>query len=196
MNNFSKIFTNLKNERGLSNKQIASFTGVNQKEVKKWESGLSFPTDSKVLNALEGLLGTEISKSLKNFENNFENKVQNINYEESIFKVNKEKIDLKNTKLDRVRTSFKRKNPTLNKSSENYENQIDDTFISLEQSQPSEIMRLKDKEMPYIYDTNQIGFYFSRNIKTFAMLGLFLVIIVTSFSLFWDSVVFIIDALF
>ena len=66
MNSFNSVFIKLKTERGLSNKQIASFTGVTQKEVKKWESGVSFPTDYKVLNALEGLLGTEITKSLKN----------------------------------------------------------------------------------------------------------------------------------
>ena len=48
MNSFNSVFIKLKTERGLSNKQIASFTGVTQKEVKKWESGVSFPTDYKI----------------------------------------------------------------------------------------------------------------------------------------------------
>ena len=59
MNNFQIEFKRLKADRGLSNKQIASFTGVKVKDVKQWEAGTSFPTDKKIINALEGLLGTE-----------------------------------------------------------------------------------------------------------------------------------------
>ena len=58
MNNFQIEFKRLKADRGLSNKQIASFTGVKVKDVKQWEAGTSFPTDKKIVNALEGLLGT------------------------------------------------------------------------------------------------------------------------------------------
>ena len=54
MENFSTLFMRLKKERGLSNKQIASFTGANLKEVKKWDAGVSFPTDKKVIVALGG----------------------------------------------------------------------------------------------------------------------------------------------
>ena len=57
MNNFQIEFKRLKADRGLSNKQIASFTGVKVKDVKQWEAGTSFPTDKKIINALEGLLG-------------------------------------------------------------------------------------------------------------------------------------------
>ena len=74
MSNFQNTFNRLKKERQLSNKQVASFTGVKVKDVKKWETGMSFPTDSKVVDALEGILGTEIIKSLEGFkteENNF-----------------------------------------------------------------------------------------------------------------------------
>ena len=63
MENFSTLFMRLKKERGLSNKQIASFTGANLKEVKKWDAGVSFPTDKKVIVALEGLLGREVMKN-------------------------------------------------------------------------------------------------------------------------------------
>ena len=41
MNNFSSIFTRLREQRGLSIKQIASFTGASTKDVKKWEAGTS-----------------------------------------------------------------------------------------------------------------------------------------------------------
>ena len=196
MNSFNSVFIKLKTERGLSNKQIASFTGVTQKEVKKWESGVSFPTDYKVLNALEGLLGTEITKSLKNFEQYAQNKIETKIVEEDIFKVNKEKISVKNTKIDSLRTSLKRKNSNTNKTNDLYENKADDTFVSNYQDQPNKLLSFDDSEVPYIQDAKQVGFYFTRNIKTFAMLSLFLLIIVTSFNLFWDSIRLIIDALF
>jgi transcriptional regulator with XRE-family HTH domain len=196
MNSFNSVFIKLKTERGLSNKQIASFTGVTQKEVKKWESGVSFPTDYKILNALEGLLGTEITKSLKNFEQYAQNKIETKIVEDDIFKVNKEQISVKNTKIDSLRTSLKRKNSNSNKTNDLYENKVDDTFISNYQDQPNKLLNFDDSEAPYIQDVNQVGFYFTRNIKTFAMLSLFLLIIITSFNLFWDSIRLIIDALF
>ena len=196
MNSFNSVFIKLKTERGLSNKQIASFTGVTQKEVKKWESGVSFPTDYKILNALEGLLGTEITKSLKNFEQHAQNKIETKIVEDDIFKVNKEQISVKNTKIDSLRTSLKRKNSNSNKTNDLYENKVDDTFISNYQDQPNKLLNFDDSEFPYIQDVKQVGFYFTRNIKTFAMLSLFLLIIITSFNLFWDSIRLIIDALF
>ena len=55
MKSFHQIFNELKKDRGLSNKQIASFTGVKLKEVKQWEAGTSFPIETKVVDALEGL---------------------------------------------------------------------------------------------------------------------------------------------
>ena len=67
MKSFHQIFNELKKNRGLSNKQIASFTGVKLKEVKQWEAGTSFPIETKVIDALEGLLGTEISESLEGY---------------------------------------------------------------------------------------------------------------------------------
>ena len=65
MNNFSTNFVKLREERGLSIKQVASFTGATTKDVKKWESGTSLPTDTKIIAALEGLLGKEISQTLE-----------------------------------------------------------------------------------------------------------------------------------
>ena len=65
MNNFSTNFVKLREERGLSIKQVASFTGATIKDVKKWESGTILPTDTKIIAALEGLLGKEISQTLE-----------------------------------------------------------------------------------------------------------------------------------
>ena len=50
MNNFQREFKRLKTERGLNNKQIASFTGVKVKDVKQWESGTSFPSDLSLIH--------------------------------------------------------------------------------------------------------------------------------------------------
>ena len=74
MENFSTLFLRLKEERGLSNKQISSFTGAPLKEVKKWESGLAIPTEKRIVAALEGILGSEITNTIGNLANdeNFE----------------------------------------------------------------------------------------------------------------------------
>ena len=64
MENFSTVFAKLKDERGLSNKQIASFTGASLKDIKKWDSGVGVPTDKRIIAELEGILGNEISSAI------------------------------------------------------------------------------------------------------------------------------------
>ena len=86
MNNFSSIFTRLREQRGLSIKQIASFTGASTKDVKKWEAGTSLPTDQKIVAALEGLLGKDISNTLESNEIKLPNRSEKM-IEESLFKV-------------------------------------------------------------------------------------------------------------
>ena len=87
MNNFKSEFKKLKTERGLNNKQIASFTGVKVKDVKQWEAGTSFPTDKKIINALEGLLGTEITETLDRFSTEDIKDLGSLLTEESLFSV-------------------------------------------------------------------------------------------------------------
>ena len=87
MNNFQIEFKRLKADRGLSNKQIASFTGVKVKDVKQWEAGTSFPTDKKIINALEGLLGTEITQTLDGFSTEQLKEVGSLLTEESLFSI-------------------------------------------------------------------------------------------------------------
>ena len=89
MNNFQREFKRLKTERGLTNKQIASFTGVKVKDVKQWEAGTSFPIDKKIINALEGLLGIEITQTLDGFSTVDIKDVGSLLTEESLFSVNK-----------------------------------------------------------------------------------------------------------
>ena len=185
MSNFQNTFNRLKKERQLSNKQVASFTGVKVKDVKKWETGMSFPTDSKVVDALEGILGTEILKSLEGFkteENNFSSLT---NSEDEIFKVNNEKLEISNTRIDRLRNIFQRETHSNNEF--NYDSDFDTPF--LDQEAPKEVLIDEEKnlEQPYLYDEKQLGFYLSRNIKTVGLLSVLGIVVISFFRLFWES---------
>jgi transcriptional regulator with XRE-family HTH domain len=185
MSNFQNTFNRLKNERQLSNKQVASFTGVKVKDVKKWETGMSFPTDSKVVDALEGILGTEIIKSLEGFkteENNFSSLTSS---EDEIFKVNNEKLEISNTRIDRLRNIFQRETQSNNEFT--YDSDFDTPF--LDQEAPKEVLIDEENnlEQPYLYDDKQLGFYLSRNIKTVGLLSVLGIVVISFFRLFWES---------
>jgi transcriptional regulator with XRE-family HTH domain len=185
MSNFQNTFNRLKKERQLSNKQVASFTGVKVKDVKKWETGMSFPTDSKVVDALEGILGTEIIKSLEGFkteENNFSSLTSS---EDEIFKVNNEKLEISNTRIDRLRNIFQRETQSNNEF--NYDSDFDTHF--LDQEAPKEVLIDEENnlEQPYLYDDKQLGFYLSRNIKTVGLLSVLGIVVISFFRLFWES---------
>jgi transcriptional regulator with XRE-family HTH domain len=185
MSNFQNTFNRLKKERQLSNKQVASFTGVKVKDVKKWETGMSFPTDSKVVDALEGILGTEIIKSLEGFkteENNFSSLTSS---EDEIFKVNNEKLEISNTRIDRLRNIFQRETQSNNEFT--YDSDFDTPF--LDQEAPKEVLIDEENnlEQPYLYDDRQLGFYLSRNIKTVGLLSVLGIVVISFFRLFWES---------
>ena len=185
MSNFQNTFNRLKKERQLSNKQIASFTGVKVKDVKKWETGLSFPTDSKVIDALEGILGIEIIKSLEGFkteENNFSFLTSS---EDEIFKVNNEKLEISNTRIDRLRNIFQRETQSNNEF--NYDSDFDTPFVDQEAPKKVLIDTENNLEQPYLYDDQQLGFYLSRNIKTVGLLFVLGIVVSSFFRLFWES---------
>ena len=185
MKSFHQTFNELKKDRGLSNKQIASFTGVKLKEVKQWEAGTSFPIETKVVDALEGLLGTEISESLEGYSSQSKINSQVKTAEDDIFKVKNEKIDVTNTKIDKLRNLFQKQ--PQNTTEYEFDNEIqhitDDYYFEEDTAVPAQNVL----EKPYIYDENQIGFYFSRNLKTIGLLSVLGVIIFSFFQLFWDS---------
>ena len=185
MKSFHQTFNELKKDRGLSNKQIASFTGVKLKEVKQWESGTSFPIETKVVDALEGLLGTEISESLEGYSSKSKINSQVKTAEDDIFKVKNEKIDVTNTKIDKLRNLFQKQpqNTTEYEFDNEIEHIADDYYFEEDTVAPEQNVL----EKPYIYDENQIGFYFSRNLKTLGLLSILGVIIFSFFQLFWDS---------
>ena len=184
MSNFQYTFNRLKKERQLSNKQVASFTGVKVKEVKKWETGISFPTDSKVVDALEGILGTEIIKSLEGFKTKENNFTSLNSSEDEIFKINNEKLEISNTRIDRLRNIFQRETQS-NKF--NYDSDFDTTFLDKESPNIVLIDEENNLEQPYLYDDKQLGFYLSRNIKTVGLLFVLGGVIISFFRLFWES---------
>ena len=193
MKSFQQTFNELRKARGLSNKQIASFTGVKLKDVKQWEIGTSFPIETKVVDALEGLLGTEISKSLEGYTSQSKVNSQLKTSEDNIFKVKNEKIDVTNTKIDKLRYLFQKQhqNTTEYEFDKEIEHITDDYYFEDDASAPlQEIL-----EKPYLYDENQLGFYFSRNLKTFGLLSVLGLIIYSFFQLFWDSFNLFIDNL-
>ena len=191
MNNFQREFNRLKSERGLNNKQIASFTGVKVKDVKQWESGTSFPTDKKIINALEGLLGTEIIETLDGFSTADIKDIGSLLTEDSLFSVDKDNVQIKQTRVDKFRNTFQRKE-TLSKNTEfefeempeTKEEKLDEYLTKPVQT--TNVLEYSNEE-PYIFDEKQIGFYLTRNIKTTALLIILSFIIFNSFGLFWES---------
>ena len=191
MNNFQREFNRLKSERGLNNKQIASFTGVKVKDVKQWESGTSFPTDKKIINALEGLLGTEITETLDGFSTVDTKDISSLLTEESLFSVDKDNVPIKQTRVDKFRNTFQRKEPVskntefeFEKMPETKEEKLDEYLTKPVQT--TNVLEYSNEE-PYIFDEKQIGFYLTRNIKTTAILIILSFIIFNSFGLFWES---------
>jgi len=191
MNNFQREFKRLKSERGLNNKQIASFTGVKVKDVKQWEAGTSFPTDRKIINALEGLLGIEITETLDGFSTVDIKDIGSLLTEESLFSVDKDNVQIKQTRVDKFRNTFQRKVPLSNSTEFEFtdmpgikEESLDEYLTKPVQS--TNILEYSNEE-PYIFDEKQIGFYLTRNIKTTALLIILSFIIFNSFGLFWES---------
>ena len=160
MENFAIIFSRLKKERGLSNKQIASFTGALLKDIKKWESGVGIPTDKKIIAALEGILGNEISSAIGSLpsENLFKKEISNV--ENSIFDVQKRKEPkVRSGFLNRFRSSVTKKQRNSQTEMYTYED-----FSEVELNEISEIDFSEGiyedavEELPYINDPKQLGF--------------------------------------
>ena len=156
MNNFQIEFKRLKADRALSNKQIASFTGVKVKDVKQWEAGTSFPTDKKIINALEGLLGTEITQTLDGFSTEQLKEVGSLLTEESLFSIKNDDVQIKQTRIDKLRNTFQRKESTLNdfdyesvEVSEVKEETLEEYLTK--PLQTTNLLEFSDEE-PYIYD--------------------------------------------
>ena len=188
MENFSTVFARLKDERGLSNKQIASFTGASLKDIKKWDSGAGVPTDKRIIAALEGILGNEISSAIGSIPEPETFKKQVFNVENSIFEVDKRKQhNISSGFLNRFRSSVEKKGRNTQTEMFTYEDmsQIEEEVDDLELSE--NIYESALEESPYINDRNQLSFYFSRNLKSAFTTLLFFYLAYEGMQLFWDS---------
>ena len=197
MENFSSLFMRLKKERGLSNKQIASFTGAKLKEVKKWDAGTSFPTDKKVIVALEGLLGKEVMDTLEDLSSYDQVTTNSTNVEDSLFNIDRDKkVELKSGIFNRFKSEKQETKDIPQPELFTYENIQDTEDISdFEADAQKETFETDLDEKPYIEDSKQFSFYLTRNMKTFFTLLAISVLIVRGFRLFLDSMKIIIDNL-
>ena len=197
MENFSTVFARLKDERGLSNKQIASFTGASLKDIKKWDSGKGVPTDKRIIAALEGILGNEISSAIGSIPEPETFKKQVFNVENAIFEVDKrQKHNISSGFLNRFRSSVEKKGRNTQTEMFTYEDmsQIEEEEVGdLELSE--NIYESALEESPYINDPNQLSFYFSRNFKSAVGTLLFIYLAFQGMQLFWDSFRLLIDNL-
>ena len=196
MENFSTVFARLKDERGLSNKQIASFTGASLKDIKKWDSGAGVPTDKRIIAALEGILGNEISSAIGSIPEPETFKKQVFNVENSIFEVDKRKQhNISSGFLNRFRSSVEKKGRNTQTEMFTYEDmsQIEEEVDDLELTE--NIYESAIEESPYINDPNQLSFYFSRNLKSVLTTLLFFYLAYKGMQFFWDSFRLLIDNL-
>ena len=197
MENFSTVFARLKDERGLSNKQIASFTGASLKDIKKWDSGTGVPTDKRIIAALEGILGNEISSAIGSIPEPETFKKQVFNVENAIFEVDKrQEHNISSGFLNRFRSSVEKKGRntqtemfTYEDMSQTKEEEVGDLELS------ENIYESALEESPYINDPNQLSFYFSRNFKSAVGTLLFIYLAFQGMQLFWDSFRLLIDNL-
>ena len=194
---FSTVFARLKDERGLSNKQIASFTGASLKDIKKWDSGTGVPTDKRIIAALEGILGNEISSAIGSIPEPETFKKQVFNVENAIFEVDKrQEHNISSGFLNRFRSSVEKKGRNTQTEMFTYEDmsQIEEEEVGdLELSE--NIYESALEESPYINDPNQLSFYFSRNFKSAVGTLLFIYLAFQGMQLFWDSFRLLIDNL-
>ena len=108
-------------------------------------------------------------------------------------------MQIKQTRIDKLRNTFQRKEPTINDF--DYESievsEVKEDNLKEYLTNPIQITNLLEfsEEEPYIYDQKQIGFYFTRNLKTAALLAVLGIVIYNSFSLFWDSLRVFLDNL-
>ena len=197
MDNFSTVFIKLKEERGLSNKQIASFTGASLKEIKKWDSGVGVPTDKRIIAALEGILGSEISSSIGSVPDQETFKKQIFNVENSIFEVDKRKEPkISSGFFNRFRSNVAKKEENSQTEMFTYEDisEIEEKEVSEKDFSENIYERVLD-EKPYINDPNQLTFYFSRNLKSMVAILLFFYLTFKGLQLFWDSFMLLITNL-
>ena len=195
---FSIKFNTLRKDRKLSIREIALMTGVTPREVKKWEKGASLPSDTRVMEALVGLLGEEISKEFSTIEKDI---VHEKVLDQSIFSLDESIFKERRNLVGRVKERIlpkripQKNQPTDFIKTEPPEKVITDSQIENIESLEAEPGENISMEYPYINDPQQIVIYWKRNIKTFLVLLVILFIGARSFSMFWVNISIFIDNL-
>ncbi len=195
---FSAKFNSLRKERKLSVRDISLMTGVPLREVKKWDKGSSLPNDSRVMKALEGLLGEDITRDFSTIDKEVIQKEridQNLfSLDDSIFKERRNVFGKLKEKIFPNTRTQERKQPTDYIKVEPFEEvpteaQVNQALI-IESSEEDLLI-----EYPYINDPHQIVTYWKRNAKTFMVLVFILVIGMRSLSMFWETLTLFINNL-
>ena len=65
---FGKFIKELRNEKGLTQKELGEKLNITDKAISKWERGLSFP-DIALLNSLASFFNVDISELLNGKRN-------------------------------------------------------------------------------------------------------------------------------
>ena len=195
---FSSKFITLRKERKLSIRDISLMTGVSTKEVKKWEKGTALPNGTRVVRALEGLLGENICKDFSIIDEHAINDNLEVeplfSVDETIFKERKNRIGRLKEKFFPARI-VQQRNSTDYIKIEPSEEIVNTGPIKSINDLDVEQEEIGVLEFPYINDPDQIMIYWKRNFKTFLILLLFLMIGFRSLSMFWENITLFIDNL-
>ena len=205
---FSSKFITLRKERKLSIRDISLMTGVSTKEVKKWEKGSALPNGTRVVRALEGLLGENICKDFSIID---EHAIDDNLEVEPLFSVDETIFKERRNMLGRLKEKFIPARIVQQRNSTDYikiepSEEIHSawgSFESIVNTGPIKSINDLDVEQeeigvlefPYINDPDQIMIYWKRNFKTFLILLLFLMIGFRSLSMFWENITLFIDNL-
>ena len=144
-------------------------------------------------------MGTEIIQTLDGFSTEQLKDIGSLLSEENLFSIKNDYVQIKQTRIDKLRNTFQRKEVVQNDfdylpntTTETKDNSLDEYLTK--PIQTPNMLEFSDED-PYIYDQKQIGFYFTRNLKTTVLLVALLVVIYNSFSVFWDSLRIFLDNL-
>ena len=195
---FSTKFITLRKERKLSIRDISLMTGVSTKEVKKWEKGTALPNGTRVVRALEGLLGENICKDFSIID---EHAIDDNLEVEPLFSVDETIFKERRNMLGRLKEKFiparivQQRNSTDYIKIEPSEEIVNTGPIKSINDLDVEQEEIGVLEFPYINDPDQIMIYWKRNFKTLLILLLFLMIGFRSLSMFWENITLFIDNL-
>lgn len=154
-------------------------------------------TDSRLIDNRINKLRKEVMDTLEDLSSYNQVTTNSNDVEDSLFKIDKDKkVDLKSGIFNRFKSEKQETKEIPQPELFRYENIEDSQNLEeLEANTQKEIFETALDERPYIEDSKQLGFYLTRNVKTFLGLIFITVLITRGFRLFLDSIKMIIDNL-